>query len=84
MFFESCALEKDPCETLSLVVRRRNQVKGEKSLAPSILRLIAICSLALLPEFVKAQDCFIRLYANDNVNYLEVTVDTRGMIKRSS
>ncbi len=54
-------------------------MKRERSLAPSILRLIAICSLALLPEFAEAQDCFIRLYGNMNVNYLEVTVDTRGI-----
>src|SRR4029077_3799459 len=38
----------------------------------------AICALALtVPEFARAQDCFIRLYGNMNANYLEVTVDTR-------
>jgi len=40
----------------------------------------AICTLALtVPEFARAQDCFIRLNGNMNVNYLEVTVDTRGI-----
>jgi hypothetical protein len=32
-----------------------------------------------VPDFARAQDCFIRLDGNMNVNYLEVTVDTRGM-----
>ena len=40
----------------------------------------AICTLALtVPEFARTQDCFIRLNGNVNVNYLEVTVDTRDI-----
>jgi hypothetical protein len=45
-----------------------------------ILRFGFVCALLVtLTEFAKAQDCFIRLYGNNNVNYLEVTVDTRGL-----
>jgi len=54
-------------------------VTMKKTVGPSTLRFIAICALALLPQCAKAQDCFIRLYGNNNVNYLEVTVDTRAI-----
>jgi hypothetical protein len=45
-----------------------------------IVSCSAICALALsVPTFANAQDCFIRLYPNFNMNYLEVTVDTRAL-----
>jgi hypothetical protein len=44
-----------------------------------ILNCSAICAFALtVPECARAQDCFVRIYGY-NPDYLEVTVDTRGI-----
>jgi hypothetical protein len=42
---------------------------------------LGLCVLLFLlgARSAKAQDCFIRLYGNMNVDYVEVTVDTRSL-----
>jgi hypothetical protein len=51
---------------------------GHNSLGLSILG--AICALVLLgvPQYARAQDCYVRIYPY-NDDYLEATVDTRSM-----
>ena len=44
-----------------------------------ILRFSAVCALVLtVPSVARAGGCFVRVYGN-NPDYLEVTVDTRGV-----
>jgi len=47
-----------------------------RSVMPSILSSICALVLTAVPEFARAQDCYVRIYGY-NDDYLEATVDTR-------
>jgi hypothetical protein len=49
-----------------------------RSLGSLIFSVVCALVLTVGPEFARAQDCYVRGYVYNN-NYLEATVDTRGM-----
>ena len=49
-----------------------------RSLGPLIFSVTCALVRTVVPEFARAQDCYVRIYRY-NDDYLEATVDTRGM-----